>query len=64
MSFEQSMARLDEIVALLSDGGTPLEQSLALYAEGAALIGRCAQQLGEARLRMETLLDGKEDEAL
>ena len=55
MSFEQAMARLDEIVALLSDGETTLEQSLTLYAEGAALIGQCNQQLGDAKIKLETI---------
>ncbi len=55
MTFEQSLQRLDEIVAQLGDGNTPLEQSLALYAEGAALIERCNRELGEAKLKLETL---------
>ena len=38
MTFEQALHRLDEIAERLGDGGTTLEESLALYAEGAGLI--------------------------
>lgn len=61
MSFERDMARLDEIVALLSDSATTLERSLELYTEGAELIGRCDKRLSEARLTIETLLPRKEE---
>ena len=55
MTFESSLARLDQILAQLSDGDIALEQSLALYAEGAALIESCTKQLSEAKLEIERL---------
>lgn len=60
MTFEQAMARLDEITVLLSNGSTSLEQSLALYAEGAGLIGSCTRQLNDAKAKIETLFPEKE----
>ena len=54
MTFEQALHRLDEIAERLGDGGTTLEESLALYAEGAGLIERCSRELGEAKLKLET----------
>ncbi|KAF5041308.1 Exodeoxyribonuclease 7 small subunit [anaerobic digester metagenome] len=60
MTFEQALARLDEITALLSNGSTSLEQSLSLYAEGAGLIESCTQQLNEAKTKIETLFPEKE----
>ena len=36
LTFEQSMARLEEIVGLLERGDAPLEQAMALFEEGAA----------------------------
>ncbi|MEA5134961.1 MAG: exodeoxyribonuclease VII small subunit [Candidatus Fimivivens sp.] len=60
MTFEQALARLDEITALLSNGSTSLEQSLALYAEGAGLIDHCSQQLNEAKTKIEKLFPEKE----
>lgn len=61
MTFEQAMARLDEITALLSNGSTSLEQSLALYAEGAGLIERCTRQLNDAKAKIETLFPERKD---
>ena len=37
-TFEQMLARLDEIVRSLEKGDAPLEESLSLYTEGAELI--------------------------
>ena len=64
MTFDQALHRLDEIAERLGDGGTTLEESLALYAEGAGLIERCSRELGEAKLKLETLgfqKDGETD---
>ncbi|MDF3006069.1 MAG: xseB [Oscillospiraceae bacterium] len=60
MTFEQALARLDEITVLLSNGSTSLEQSLALYAEGAGLIDSCTKQLNEAKTKIEKLFPEKE----
>ena len=48
MSFEQAAARLDEIVRLLEKGDAPLDKSLALFEEGAALIKICGKMLDDA----------------
>ena len=48
LSFEQSMARLDEIVRHLEKGDMPLNDALALFEEGTALIRSCDEQLDEA----------------
>ncbi|HWP50365.1 MAG TPA: exodeoxyribonuclease VII small subunit [Clostridia bacterium] len=60
MTFEQALTRLDEITALLSNGSTSLEQSLALYAESATLIKSCTEQLNDAKAKIETLFPEKE----
>ena len=62
MTFEESLARIDEIVGRNSDGSTTLEESLALYAEGTELLGDCSKMLGDARVRLETLSPQKEEE--
>ena len=39
-NFEQSMARLEQIVRAMERGDVPLEQSLKLFEEGTALVRR------------------------
>jgi len=60
MTFEQSIARLDDILEQLSKGDIALETSLSLYAEGAALIESCTRELSEAKLKIERLSLKKE----
>ena len=38
LDFEQSMARLEEIVGLLERGDAPLDEAMALFEEGAKLM--------------------------
>lgn len=47
-TFEASMDRLEAIVRSLERGEVSLEESLALFQEGAALIGECEKQLDQA----------------
>ena len=65
ISFEQALARLEEIVSHMDRGDMPLEQSLALFEEGAALSGRCSDLLKKAEqtvLRLAKNNDGTADE--
>ena len=66
LSFEQSMARLDEIVRHLEKGDMPLNDSLALFEEGTALIRSCEKQLDEAEQNVVKLRTGpdRQPEAL
>ncbi len=57
-TFEQSMARLEEIVRLLEQGDAPLEDSMALFEEGTALIKKCGTQLDKAEQKVGKLLAG------
>ncbi len=47
-SFEQSLARLEEIVKLLEKGDAPLSESLGLFEEGTGLIRSCGTLLEQA----------------
>ncbi|MBQ9687194.1 MAG: exodeoxyribonuclease VII small subunit [Oscillospiraceae bacterium] len=58
LSFEQSMARLDEIVKHLEKGDLPLNDSLAMYEEGTALITACSKMLDEAEQKVVKLKKG------
>ena len=63
LTFEQALARLDEIVRLLEDGNAGLEESLAHYEQGVGLLKRCYAQLRQAEQRIQLLAgmdaDGK-----
>ena len=48
MTFEQATARIDEIVKQLERGDAPLDESLALFEEGAKLIKDYSVMLDEA----------------
>ena len=64
-TFEQSLARLEEIVRLLEKGDAPLAESLGLFEEGAGLVKACAQQLDEAEQKVVKLrksADGSPEE--
>ena len=47
-SFEQSMARLEQIVRAMEKGDVELEESLRMFQEGTELIRRCGKLLDEA----------------
>lgn len=52
LSYEEAFDRLENILATLESADLPLEQSLALYEQGAALAAYCAAKLDEAELRV------------
>ncbi len=62
LSFEQSMARLDEIVRHLEKGDMPLDDSLALFEEGTGLIRSCEKQLDAAEQKVVKLRKGPDRE--
>lgn len=47
-NYEKSLKRLEEIVAILEEGGQPLEKTLELFAEGTKLLDSCAKYLDNA----------------
>ncbi|MBD5084390.1 MAG: exodeoxyribonuclease VII small subunit [Clostridiales bacterium] len=55
-SFEESMARLEAIVAQLEKGECGLDQSLKLFEEGAKLAGQCEELLDKAEQKVNLLL--------
>jgi len=50
MNFEQSLKRLDEIIAKLENNEISLEESIEIYREGTDLAGRCRSLLDSAEL--------------
>ncbi len=55
-SFEEALARLEEIVRALDGGEAPLDQSLALFEEGVALVKFCSGKLDHAEQRVKILV--------
>ena len=55
MTFEAAMARLEEIVQLLENDKSPLEESLRLYEEGVSLVRRCSSDLDGAEQKVQIL---------
>ena len=56
MTFEVASARLEEIVKLLENGNSSLDESLKLYEEGVALVRFCNQSLDNAEKRIKMLV--------
>lgn len=56
MSFEESVARLEEIVKQLEDGDLTLEASLVLFEEGVSLAKSCQTMLEKASGTIERLM--------
>ncbi len=58
LTFEQAMARLEEIVTALERGDAPLEEALTLFEEGTALMKQCSTALDKAEQKVSKLLPG------
>jgi exodeoxyribonuclease VII small subunit len=65
MSFEEALARLEELVTRLEAGELPLEETIRTFEEGQALLRTCTELLGKAEQRVKEILrraDGAVDE--
>ena len=62
MTFEQQIARLEEIVSALEQGDVQLADSLALFEEGTKLISACTKQLDQAEQQVVKLMKGPDGE--
>ena len=58
LSFEQALARLDEIVRHLEKGDLPLSESLSLFEEGTKLLAASSKMLDEAEQKVVKLRKG------
>jgi exodeoxyribonuclease VII small subunit len=56
LSFEEALKRLETIVQQLERGDVPLDESIALYAEGDRLRAQCQKRLESARARIEQII--------
>lgn len=57
-SFEEKLARLQEIVRKLENQDLPLEEGLALFKEGSELAKSCRHNLEQARHKIQIYAQG------
>ena len=60
-TFEENMARLEEIVGKLEKGDAPLSDSLKLFEEGTKLVNQCRKELDSAEQKVVKLSKGPDD---
>ncbi|MBM4262009.1 MAG: exodeoxyribonuclease VII small subunit [Deltaproteobacteria bacterium] len=59
-SFEAALENLEQLVEQLESGDLPLEDSLAAFEKGVALVKYCNQKLGEVEKKIELLTKDKD----
>lgn len=55
-TFEESMARLEQIVRAMERGDVALEESLKLFKEGTELVRSCQKLLEDAQLQVKKIM--------
>jgi exodeoxyribonuclease VII small subunit len=55
MGFEQALHELEVVVERLEDAELPLEEAIALFERGQALLAHCQEQLDAAELKVRQL---------
>ena len=55
-TFEESMARLEQIVRAMERGDVALEESLKLFLEGTELVRKCGKLLDDAELQVKKVM--------
>lgn len=58
-SFEAALQELERIVQAMESGDMPLEESLASYERGMALLRTCQDRLAAAEQKIRMLEDGE-----
>jgi len=60
MSFEEALARLEELVRALEGGESGLQDSLSLFEEGIGLVRYCTETLDAAEQKVKILMQDAE----
>jgi len=63
MVFEDGIRRLAEITQQLESGKLSLEESVALYGEGAKLAAECQKELDNAKLKVAAFMQADPEKA-
>ena len=62
MSYEQALARLEQIIRALENDKIPLEDSLKYYEEGVVIVRRLSAELDEAERKIKILQQNAQGE--
>ena len=62
MNYEQAQARIEQIIRAMENDKLPLEQSLALYEEGVAIVRRLSAELDAAERKIKILQQNAQGE--
>lgn len=54
-TYDEALRRLEELVSQLERGGKNLDETLAMFEEGTALLKRCQNELNEVEGRLAEL---------
>ena len=63
-SFEEALARLEQIVGEMEQGELNLQDLVLRYSEGVTLANQCTQSLSRAEKALDLLLQDKDGEAM
>ena len=63
-SFEEALARLEQIVGEMEQGELNLQDLVLRYSQGVTLANQCTQSLSRAEKAMDLLLQDKDGEAM
>ena len=55
MTYDEALQQLEALVTQLERGGKNLDETLAMFEEGTALLKRCQDELGEVEGRLTEL---------
>ncbi|MBR2594810.1 MAG: exodeoxyribonuclease VII small subunit [Solobacterium sp.] len=61
-TFEESMARLEEIVRILEQNEKPLDETISLFEEGLKLVRTCDARLKSFETRIEEITAADHEE--
>lgn len=62
LSYEQALERLTHIIRAMENDKIPLEESLALYEEGVAIVRRLSAELDDAERKIKILQQNAQGE--
>ncbi len=62
LTYEQALARLEQIIRAMESDKIPLEESLKLYEEGVSIVRRLSAELDEAERKIKILQQNAQGE--